>query len=184
LHRAIKGLNFQQKISQGKPDGRPNLREGAMIYLLFTSVAIYLLLVAACNASQRKDVCFTGFRAFIGALALVALVDLVPELSTYISAASTVPDTSSNKEANLSDTESGLPVSSPKEHVKIPAIIENDSSEYRLKSRAEKFLAQGRRASILSRPAAHRVKQLHGEDHTRIAARTALLGILLRRVGK
>ena len=184
MHRAVKGLHFQQDNSQGKPDGRRNSREGNMIYLLFTSVAIYLLLVAACNATQRKDVCFTGFRAFIGALALVAMVNSIPGLSTYISAASTVPGTSSNTEAHLSNTESGLPVSSPKEHVKIPAIIENDSSEYRMKSRAKKFLAQGRRASILSRSAAHRVKRLHGEDHSRIAARTALLGLLLRRVGK
>ncbi len=155
-----------------------------MIYLFFTSLAIYLLLVAACNASQRKDVCFTGLRAFIGALALVALVDSVPGWNAYLSAAPAEPGALSKIETALLDSDPGLPVSDAEEHVKIPVKIEDDSSEYRLKARSKKFLAQGERESNLGHPAALRVRRFHEEDRSRIAARTVLLGILLRRVGK
>jgi hypothetical protein len=180
LNRAIKGLRFQQDISKGTPSRQQSSREGAMVYLFFTSVTIYLLLVAACNARQRKDVCFTGLRFFIGALALVALLDSIPGWNAFLTAATADPGTSYEIETALQGPESGLPISSAEEPVK----IEKDASEYRLKARAAKFLAQGEREFNLGHPAAQRVRRFHEEDRSRIAARTALLGILLRHAGK
>ncbi len=173
-------LSFSTRHFEGNAKLAAKRKGRAMIYLLFTSVAIYLLLVSACNASQSKDICFTGLRAFIGVLALVALVDSVPGWSTYLSAAPADSGLSSQKETALLDFESGLAESSEEEQVK----IEKESSEYRLKARSRKFLAQGERNSFLGRPAAQRVRRLHEEDRSRIAARTAFLGILLRQVGK
>lgn len=148
-----------------------------MVYIFLASLAIYLILVAACNSNQKNDACFTGLRTFIGALALIALVDFMTgvDISTTDNR-----DTPLEQRLSLSSAEAGLPISNKEKFEN----IEKNAGHYRLESRAKKFLAQGERDFITRQATAKRVHRTHKEDHMRLAARTAMLGILLRQVGK
>ncbi|MEE9171044.1 MAG: hypothetical protein V3U73_14890, partial [bacterium] len=116
-----------------------------MIYLFLISAAIYLVLVAACDANQKKDVCFIGHRTLIGALALIAFLDLVAEWKVSSSAATAKFDVSVEEVISIPSAEAGLPTPDTEDI----AAVDKTSSEHRLKSRADKFLAQGERGSIL-----------------------------------
>ncbi len=151
-----------------------------MIYVLFASIAIYLILVVACNANQTNDVCFAGLRTFIGALALITFVDFMTGWDSSLSAATTNRGASPEQAISLPSAETGLPTSNTEKSEG----FKKSASNYRLESRAGKFLAQGEHDFIMNQHAVKRVRRIHEEDRMRLAARTAMLGILLRRAGK
>ncbi len=152
-----------------------------MIYLFLISAAIYLVLVAACDANQKKDVCFIGHRTLIGALALIAFLDLVAEWKVSSSAATAKFDVSVEEVISIPSAEAGLPTPDTEDI----AAVDKTSSEHRLKSRADKFLAQGERGSILKQASLkQRARRFHEDERSRLAARTTMFGILLRRLGK
>ena len=154
-----------------------------MIYLFLISAAIYLVLVAAYDANQKKDVCFIGLRTFIGALALIAFLDSVAEWKVSSLAATANFDVSVEEVISISiaSAEAGLPTPDTEDS----AAVDKTSSEHRLKSRAEKYLAQGERGSILKQASLkQRARRFHEDERSRLAARTTMFGILLRRLGK
>jgi len=151
-----------------------------MVYILFASIAIYLVLVAACTATQKNDVCFAGLRAFIGALALITFVDFVTGSDISLSAGTANAGASPENAISLPIAGASLSASNTEK----PEDFKKNTSNYRLESRAVKFLAQGEHDFNMNQPALRRIRRVREEDRMRFAARTAMLGILLRRAGK
>lgn len=155
-----------------------------MAYLLLASAVIYLVLVEACHGNPKYDGCLKGLRTFISVMALIATVNLLTGWDQFPPAAAT---NRAPQIGQLSALQAPAADLLPSKNEIPENSVETVNSQSPGSRPGSFFLRENRdhQGTLINSPEHTRLSQIHHhEERMRIAARTAMLGILLRQVGK